>query len=152
MIKWNEVTWYSRLGAIILVFGFLPAVSFKIGMEYQLYLTEIEHSKEVFDVETSVAKVRENRVTARVNYKCNDTLGFRLDYYENKTPTKVVLNLTDGRSIELGPSYLYVPGGTRYSTPNDSFAVWVRSFAVASLFENGKETRCQRYEELPVDF
>jgi hypothetical protein len=34
-MKWNEVTWYSRLGAIILFFGAIPALSFYIGMQYE---------------------------------------------------------------------------------------------------------------------
>ncbi|HVM73686.1 MAG TPA: hypothetical protein VMU13_02285 [Candidatus Paceibacterota bacterium] len=34
-IKWNEITWYSRLGAIILLLGIIPALSFYIGTQYQ---------------------------------------------------------------------------------------------------------------------
>jgi hypothetical protein len=34
-VKWNEVTWYSKLGAIILFVGVIPALSFYIGMQYQ---------------------------------------------------------------------------------------------------------------------
>ena len=34
-IKWNEVTWYSRLLAIILFLGVIPALSFYIGVQYQ---------------------------------------------------------------------------------------------------------------------
>ncbi|MBY0473310.1 DUF4431 domain-containing protein [Patescibacteria group bacterium] len=34
-IKWNEVTWYSKLGAIIFFIGVAPALSFYIGMQYQ---------------------------------------------------------------------------------------------------------------------
>ncbi|HUO49966.1 MAG TPA: hypothetical protein VMU25_00075 [Candidatus Paceibacterota bacterium] len=36
MIKWNEVTWYSRIGALILFLGVIPAVSFYIGEQYQI--------------------------------------------------------------------------------------------------------------------
>ena len=34
-IKWNEVTWYSRLGALIVLLGIIPAISFYVGAEYQ---------------------------------------------------------------------------------------------------------------------
>ncbi len=34
-MKWNEVTWYSRLGAFILFFGVIPALAFYIGTEYR---------------------------------------------------------------------------------------------------------------------
>jgi hypothetical protein len=35
MIKFNEVTWYSKLAAIIFFLGALPALTFYIGMQYQ---------------------------------------------------------------------------------------------------------------------
>jgi hypothetical protein len=35
-IKWHEVTWYSKLGAIILFLGVVPALCFYIGTQYQL--------------------------------------------------------------------------------------------------------------------
>ncbi|MFA6315322.1 MAG: hypothetical protein WC648_03080 [Candidatus Paceibacterota bacterium] len=35
MIKFNEVTWYSKLAAIIFFIGILPALTFYIGMRYQ---------------------------------------------------------------------------------------------------------------------
>jgi hypothetical protein len=34
-MKWNEVTWYSRLGAIILFVGVLPVLIFYIGVVYE---------------------------------------------------------------------------------------------------------------------
>jgi|SRR3989344_1742957 len=33
-IKWHEVTWYSKLGAILLFVGVVPALSFYTGMKY----------------------------------------------------------------------------------------------------------------------
>lgn len=33
-MKWNEVTWYSRLLAFIFFFGVVPALSFYMGMRY----------------------------------------------------------------------------------------------------------------------
>ncbi len=35
MIEWNKVTWYSKLGAIILFVGVVPALAFYIGTQYQ---------------------------------------------------------------------------------------------------------------------
>ena len=34
-IRWNEVTWYSRLFAAIFLLGIFPALAFYIGMRYQ---------------------------------------------------------------------------------------------------------------------
>lgn len=38
-IKWNEVTWYSRLAAIIVCFAVIPAISFYIGEQYESAMT-----------------------------------------------------------------------------------------------------------------
>ena len=34
-IKFNEVTWYSKLGAVIVLFIIVPAISFYLGNYYQ---------------------------------------------------------------------------------------------------------------------
>jgi hypothetical protein len=34
-VKWNEVTWYSKLGAIVLFAGVVPALSFYLGLQYE---------------------------------------------------------------------------------------------------------------------
>lgn len=39
-MKWGEVTWYSRLGAIILFIGVVPLLCFYVGMQYGLLVTE----------------------------------------------------------------------------------------------------------------
>jgi len=35
MIKWNKVTWYSKLGAIILFILVVPILTFYIGTQYE---------------------------------------------------------------------------------------------------------------------
>jgi len=39
MIKLNTVTWYSRLGAIILFIGIVPVLCFYIGIQYELVIS-----------------------------------------------------------------------------------------------------------------
>jgi hypothetical protein len=34
-LKWNEITWYSKLGAIVLFLAIVPVLSFYIGTVYQ---------------------------------------------------------------------------------------------------------------------
>ncbi len=41
-MKWNEVTWYSKLGAIVLFIGIVPALSFYIGTQYELTQQTVE--------------------------------------------------------------------------------------------------------------
>jgi hypothetical protein len=53
-ILWNEVTWYSKLGAILICFGVIPALSFYVGSQYQLTMAAIEASGNVpFGMNTS---------------------------------------------------------------------------------------------------
>ncbi|MDB5188927.1 MAG: hypothetical protein JWM92_525 [Candidatus Nomurabacteria bacterium] len=35
MVKFNEVTWYSKLAAIIFFIGVIPVLAFYIGTQYQ---------------------------------------------------------------------------------------------------------------------
>ena len=35
-IKWNEVTWYSKLAAIVVLLGMVPTLCFYIGAQYEL--------------------------------------------------------------------------------------------------------------------
>lgn len=44
MIKFNQVTWYSKLAAIIFFIGVIPALTFYIGMKYQETKTVIENN------------------------------------------------------------------------------------------------------------
>ncbi|QQR64748.1 hypothetical protein IPH92_04275 [Candidatus Kaiserbacteria bacterium] len=56
MIKFNEVTWYSKFAAIIFFIGVLPALAFYIGTQYQL-ATNIDHlQNNVTDVNPSDVK------------------------------------------------------------------------------------------------
>jgi len=41
IIKWNEVTWYSKLGAVILFILVVPVLTFYIGRKYQETITII---------------------------------------------------------------------------------------------------------------
>ena len=52
-IKFNEVTWYSKLGAIIVLFIIVPAVSFYLGNYYQETKILINNISETKHLETS---------------------------------------------------------------------------------------------------
>ena len=43
MIEWGQVTWYSKLGAIILFVGIVPVLTFYIGMQYQQVTMPIQN-------------------------------------------------------------------------------------------------------------
>ncbi len=35
-MKWNSVTWYSKIAALILFVGIIPILGFYVGMQYQI--------------------------------------------------------------------------------------------------------------------
>jgi hypothetical protein len=43
-VRWNQVTWYSKLGAIVVFLGVIPALCFYIGMQYQVVIKETDIS------------------------------------------------------------------------------------------------------------
>ncbi len=55
-MQWNQVTWYSRLGAIILFIGVIPALAFCVGVQYQKYNQAYNEHLFDFDVSTEVKK------------------------------------------------------------------------------------------------
>lgn len=44
MIKWNEITWYSKLGAIILFIAIVPSLTFYIGTQYEKTLVVLNQA------------------------------------------------------------------------------------------------------------
>ena len=55
MIKWNEVTWYSRLIAIVFFIGVMPAIAFEIGSEIQQIANEANGPVYIETMSPSVA-------------------------------------------------------------------------------------------------
>lgn len=50
-IQWNEVTWYSKLAAIIFFVGVLPVLTFFMGMQYR------EVQVDIFEASTQTSNV-----------------------------------------------------------------------------------------------
>lgn len=68
MIKFNEVTWYSKLAAIIFFLGVFPTLTFYIGIQYQ----------EVKDLDQS----EENQSLTNQKFRKDDLLGIWVHMYE----------------------------------------------------------------------
>lgn len=71
MIIFTEVTWYSKLAAVIFFIGFLPVLTFYIGMKYQ----------EVISI-TSVSEYLSapiKKVSAEIiySYECDEHVQFQ---------------------------------------------------------------------------
>ncbi len=44
IIEWNKVTWYSKLGAVLLFIVVVPVITFVIGKEYQKTIDVLENN------------------------------------------------------------------------------------------------------------
>ena len=90
-IKFNEVTWYSKLGAVLLLFGFVPVFSFYVGTQYHVY-------SDVYTVvETNVRppRVEEVKKDIKLDFRCDANKQFSLTYYQvDNSP---------------GPGSIYIP-------------------------------------------
>ena len=60
-IKWNKVTWYSRLVTLILFLGVFPALTFYIGTQYEFVILSYKYPAPTF---TIVGHVRSGQVSA----------------------------------------------------------------------------------------
>lgn len=98
-IKWNEVTWYSKLAAIIFLIGVFPVVTFYIGTQYQATLDVIS-----FEAPDSVQLVPINDVTLRNtdNVFRNADNAFEIQY-----PKEFVLSEDDEAEFNKDPNLLY---------------------------------------------
>jgi hypothetical protein len=74
-IKWHEVTWYSKLGAIILFLGVVPVLCFYIGTQYELTQQPLEKGVIV------PATVNSNPLT--VNTYTDQGLGIQVEIPNN---------------------------------------------------------------------
>ncbi len=61
-IQYNKVTWYSKLLAAIVVFGFIPTLAFYIGAEYTKVKAgfEIESTYTPFTSEQCITKAKKS--------------------------------------------------------------------------------------------
>ena len=71
MIKWNKVTWYSKLGAIILFVGVLPALAFYIGTQYEL-TSEVVSGPVIY----APLFAHTTQQTSDYSYRCKDGTEF----------------------------------------------------------------------------
>ncbi len=52
MIKFNEVTWYSKLAAIVFFLGVFPLVTFYLGMQYGIVLELQKDAEQTYTINT----------------------------------------------------------------------------------------------------
>lgn len=57
MIKSNEVTWYSKLAAVVFFIGVLPALTFYIGTQYQIAKDVLDNIRDINITQSSNTNV-----------------------------------------------------------------------------------------------
>ena len=104
MIKFNQVTWYSKLAAIIFFIGVLPALAFYIGSKYQ----EAKYADKTFpDVVTTNVKTESHYENSKLATYTDQTYGWSFQYPSDWTIDK----MPDG-SVTVS-SMATVPGVAR---------------------------------------
>lgn len=81
MIKWNEVTWYSKLGAVILFVAVLPALSFYIG-------SRVQEEKDKTIIIRLLDRIAAERISARNQYLSLPPVKERVNSIYVPTPIK----------------------------------------------------------------
>lgn len=98
MIKWNEVTWYSKLLAIIFFVGVFPVLCFYIGKEYG----EVKEQGNTKSTSQMVPISASNSSEEKIDYVMQDISGFKIpqiiNYSDSMIMQKVNKQLTDRAS------------------------------------------------------
>jgi len=81
-IKWNEVTWYSKLFAAIFLLGVLPVLAFYIGTQYELAIRA--NSVQVVRVAGS-PEISNSKLSGWKTY-LNPVYGFSVQYPAEAVP------------------------------------------------------------------
>ena len=95
MIKFNEVTWYSKLAAIVFFIGALPALTFYIGTEY-------EKTKEV-TMPLTVTTPATSHVTTNGHYELSTYTNKMYGWSFKYPSTWKVTEDKDGTGVSIDP-------------------------------------------------
>ena len=125
MIKWYEVTWYSKLGAALVLFGVLPVLSFHVGKEYEKTLqindsvVEVSNNQEVPEISITDSILKQEVVEEKIVTPISKPLEVQTKYNsKNIKPSGLDGTYTQEDALQAVYMYeLYNPT----SRPNPSF-------------------------------
>lgn len=143
MIKFNEVTWYSKLLAGIFIFGVVPVISFFIGMQYE-EVVSIPNTQYVQSVVEKQVKENDECSSALGQQEMNNCSGEKLRDARDRLKTLYEKVLQDDREIYNGAN------GARIKKSQELWESFVESECSlqASQFEGGSlkpfaRTQCE---------
>lgn len=128
MIEFNKVTWYSRLGALVLFIGVIPAVAFYLGMQYEAVMEESTTLPQL------VVKTAPEKPIATATYVCDGGKSITAAFYEGAkapqpkpgeppTPTGSVV-VSFGEITNLKLMQTLSASGARYANSDESLVFW----------------------------
>ena len=115
MIKFNQITWYSKLLSAIFIFGIFPLLMFMAGMEYQKVL-EINESIKTVDTPVgqnpqTIDEPKSSQPTTTTNAKlniravCENALSY-MSFVDGDAAEKFVDECVEGMHPEVIERYL----------------------------------------------
>ena len=144
-IEFNRVTWYSKLGAIILFLIVVPILVFYINGQYTMLQALQSASPVLPPTQTTTTST----VIATASYACSAGKTITAMYYSgqatpaaspNQPPTpggSVALTLSDGRAMTLEQTIS--ADGARYANVDGSIVFWNKGNGLM-FTENGQQT------------
>ena len=124
----NQVTWYSKLGAIVLFLGVIPALSFYVGMQYQSVL-ELQKQEDAqvaanqmasYDLQKTTAATQQTNVPTpelvipAISYAVPDgwqqqpTTDSSIELAQGSGKSIIAINVaTSSVPMELPPGFFY---------------------------------------------
>ncbi len=110
MIKFNEVTWYSRFGAIILFLGVIPATVFYVGVEYGRFI-QLEENLVSSDTAVIIKSPSQEEVPVAVpmgkiniNVVCEGALSY-MSFPDGASADTFVSECKEGKHPEVIEKY-----------------------------------------------
>lgn len=164
MIKWNEVTWYSRLGALILFLAVVPALCFYIGTQYELTVFDtVPTLTHVVTAPATTSPVLPSVFLGKFTFS---------DFFKGEAkgfPDISFISTSTGNTLTFG----YPLNDVAHQNVNAGFQVYVnktkigeiggeitsvigfspngRHFAVQTSFNNGCAGTCQSFQLYIID-
>ena len=128
-IKWNQVTWYSKLVAVIFFVGI-----YLLGFYFGIQFTQVHEVNQVNPVQCPVSP----KIINDVAFLCSSNKVIQAQFRERS----VNLELSDGRNLTL-PQTMSADGA-RYANADESFIFWNKGDG-AVITEHNKMTfnNCQ---------
>lgn len=90
MIKFNEVTWYSKLAAILFFMGVLPLVTFYLGVQYGIVIEQKRALESAVAIVPALPGVKTGTTTIAYEMVASNAPGFTYPQITNYPDTEVM--------------------------------------------------------------